>query len=326
MSQSLQQPVSALLDAGALRAPQRPPIVLLVEDQEWTARSLESVLGSGGFAVVRVGSARAALEQVRNVTPDLVVLRSELPDSSGAELCAELCSEHRLGPGTPLVVTTAGPMRREEQLAAFRAGAWEVLPVPVDAEELLLRMNVFVRSKLAADRAREESLVDPGTGLYSVHGLLRRLRELRLEAARQHTSLACVLVAAEPPLLVGDDDPCADALARRMLGLVLAVGRRSDAIGRLGPCEFAVVAPHTDAAGVLSIAQRFVSAAEAGDPADPDLPHLRIRVGCYAVDDLDAGSIDPVDILVRATLALRRAQRDSVDYPISYFKPPPAPS
>ena len=39
-----------------------PPIVLVANDQEWSARSLESVLGPHGFATVRAFTGRQALE------------------------------------------------------------------------------------------------------------------------------------------------------------------------------------------------------------------------------------------------------------------------
>ena len=36
--------------------PSRPPFALIVDDVEWSARAYESVLGSGGFAVLRVAN------------------------------------------------------------------------------------------------------------------------------------------------------------------------------------------------------------------------------------------------------------------------------
>ena len=38
------------------------PIALIVDDQEWSSRSLESVLSINGYRIIRVGSIHAALE------------------------------------------------------------------------------------------------------------------------------------------------------------------------------------------------------------------------------------------------------------------------
>src|SRR4051812_17285291 len=40
----------------------RPPLVLIANDQEWSARSLESILGPNGYAVVRAYTGQQALE------------------------------------------------------------------------------------------------------------------------------------------------------------------------------------------------------------------------------------------------------------------------
>ena len=52
----------------------------------------------------------------------------------------------------------------------------------MDPNELILRMETFVKAKHEADRVREEGLMDPGTGLYNVRGLLRRATELSADA------------------------------------------------------------------------------------------------------------------------------------------------
>ena len=306
----------SLAPAGRAEQPpraRRPPLVLIVDDQEWTARAFESVLGPAGFAVLRAGSARQALEQARAVAPDVVLARADLPDGSGAALCRGLRREARVGPATPLFVTSAAPLKRDERLEALRAGAWDVLALPVDAEELLLKLGAFVGAKFEADRAREESLVDLATGLYSVHGLLRRVRELGLEAIRHPGPLGCAVLAPDEPAADDGAPPRGDAVTGWMVRLVTRAGRRSDVIGRLSQTEFAVLAPHTDPEGVLRLSRRLL--ADAG--REPGAPPL--RVGCYAVENFGDAALEPVELLVRATMALRRAQRDASAPPVCFF-------
>lgn len=306
-------------------APQvpRPPLVLVVDDQEWSARALESVLHPNGFAVLRSPSAQHALELVRSVSPDLVLLGADLPDGAGAALCRVLRDTPGVGQTTPILLTHPGAVRREERMEAVRAGAWDLVSLPLDAEELLLRMGVFVRAKLEADRARAESMVEPATGMYSVHGLLRRVRELGLQAMRSPMAVACAVLAPdEPPRAPGaerEDGGERTGTVARMVELVTRRGRRSDVIGRLSETEFAVVAPNTGTGGVLLLAKRLLACAceDEGEDRSP----LRLRVGCYAVDDLGDAAADPVELLVRATVALRRAQRGSGAPDVCFFAP-----
>ena len=77
------------------------------------------------------------------------------PDIPGIELCQRLRDDPELPPSTPIVMTTAGPASRTQRLDAYRAGVWEFLSQPVDAEALLLKLDAFVRAKREIDRSRE---------------------------------------------------------------------------------------------------------------------------------------------------------------------------
>lgn len=297
----------ALSPPGSPPAPPRPPLVLVADDQEWSARAFESVLAPAGFAVLRCPSARQLPEQLRLVSPDLLLIKSDLGDEGAPPLLTRLVAEGRLAPGTPVFVTSAAPLHRAERLAALTAGAWDVVHLPVDAEELLLRMGTVARAKLQADRAREESLLDPDTGLYSVQGLLRRVRELGHQALRHPAPLACAVLAPEP---AWDGDEAAEpneARVAELARLVSRVARRSDVVGRVSRSEFAVLAPDTGTAEVLLLARRLVAGAAADARGEEP---LAVRVGCCAIDEPAEAGLDPVELLVRATMALRCAQRD----------------
>ena len=42
-----------------------PPLVLIASDQEWSGRSLETIIGPRGYAVVRAHNGQQVLETVR---------------------------------------------------------------------------------------------------------------------------------------------------------------------------------------------------------------------------------------------------------------------
>lgn len=302
--------------------PSPPPLVLVANDQEWSARSLESVLAPDGYAVLRAYDGEEALERALSARPDIIVIDMGLPDPSGLEVCRTLCEDERITASTPIVLINTNHLSRERRLAAYKAGAWDFLQLPLDTEELLLKFGTFMKAKRDADDAREESLLDQITGLYNMRGLLRRANELGAYASRYNTPLACVVFAPEPQAddagdteMGGDDDRVGE-FAR----LFKAAARRGDAVGRLGRDQFAVIAPATDDSGAVKLAQRFIRALEeAGAAREPQPTRaVRMRAGYYASPDFGNAAIDPPDLLVRATMALRNVRPDA-DEPIYFY-------
>jgi diguanylate cyclase (GGDEF)-like protein len=289
----------------------RPPLVLLVNDQEWSARSLESMLEPNGFAVLRAYTGRQALELARSAPPDLVILDAHMPDLNGLEVCRMLREQPGFSPTIPIVITTSGPSERSQRLAALAAGAWEFFSQPLDSEILLLKLSTFMRAKLESERVREESLLDNDTGLYNVRGLALRAREIGAEANRRRTPLACVAFA--PATASGGHIHSDGALGRsptmeRVGRIFSETGRASDAIGRIGQLEFAIIAPATPAEGAVRLAERLRESVEQ-IPVEVDGVQRRItlRVGYCAVPDFADSAVDAEEILLRATMALRRA-------------------
>src|SRR5919201_1634972 len=220
--------------------PAHAPLVLIANAQEWVTRSLESILRPAGYEVLKAYSGRDALEGVRRSGADVVILDTGLPETDVLALCRALRVDPYITPSTPILVTSPAPLARAQVIDALRAGANGVWGQPLDAEELLLRLEGHVRAKRDADGAREGGLLDPRTGLYNARGLERRARELAAQVDRRDASLACIALTSEP-----NGPALADSLARALR----AAARTADTVGRLGPREFVVLAPDTDAAG-----------------------------------------------------------------------------
>src|SRR6266853_1922124 len=171
---------------------------------------------------------------------------------------------------------------------------------------------------LAASRAlRDDPHVGPGTPLLVIstlrpsspqHHAALRAQELTLQAFHHAQPLACVALA--PVTADGLNAQAVDLLA----GVLRATGRRSDAIGRVGPGEFAVIAPGTDRAGAVHLAERLAravtTAARAGR-ADGSARVPGLRAGYDAVSNARYTPIEPKNLLARATTALRAAKGQS---------------
>lgn len=302
------------------------PLVLIANDQEWSARSLESILGPNGYSVLRAYTGQQALERARTSQPDIIILDAQMPDIHGFEVCRTLRSDPRFSATTPIVITTSGPSGRTQRLEAYRCGAWEFLGQPLDGEALLLKLGTFLQSKRQVDILRDEVLLDSGTGLYNMRGLARRAREIGSDALRRREALACVVFAPEREPEMDADAP-ADELLRLsdQVGAVFRqVGRGSDAIGRLGPTEFAVIAPATGADGAVRLVSRLGGAVEATRiPVRGGERSVRVKAGYCAVPDFAESTVDAIELLLRATTALHDLSQGGVEERVRAFKQVP---
>jgi PleD family two-component response regulator len=292
------------------RAATRSPLVLIADGHEWFSRALESVLVPGGYSVVKAYTAPSLLEQLEVAAPDAVILAVDLPGGNGLNLCRMLRADSLVTPSTPIILTQPGPTTRRETLAALRAGAAELWGQRLDAEELLLRLAAQVRAKGDADRAWAEGLVDHATQLYNGRGLARRARELGAEARRRSAPLACVAFAVDG----GDEGDGGDAdtsSPERIARVLRETGRTSDALGRIGPKEFVVIAPETGADAALRLAQRLAGALTGRSPRRiGGVARAEFLAGYDAVADAAMPKFDPATLLAHASAALAAAAQD----------------
>ena len=231
------------------------PLVLLANADKWLTESLESVLTQGGYRVMATAKRQQVMDLARRFLPDGILLDTGLDQraNDNLALCRALRADPSISRATPIILTTAGPALRVQQLEALRAGAWELRGDPLDMEELVLRLGVYVQGKLEVDRIGADGLVDRASGLYNDTGMTRRSAELAAFTARQGMPLACaVFQPVDGVLTSGAADRLALAFRR--------AGRISDAVCRTGPTEFAVFAPATDETGAEGLVQRITDA------------------------------------------------------------------
>lgn len=284
------------------------PTVLLIEDQEWTARSIESILRPSGLAVVKTYTGRQGMQLAGQVQPDLVIADLHLPDMTGVDVIRDMTRTGTLSPSTPVVMISSSHIAQSERILALEVGAWDVLQPPFDSVELTLRIRTWLRAKRDSDMARERGLVDERTGVYNFNGVLRRVDEILAEAGRHERHVSCLVIGPA----ASQQEESSQAPSTEVEGGVLlqvlseAVTRScrlSDAVGRIGGTEFVVVAPATDREGAARLAERILDSARQTDPERSTL-----RAGIYSVKRTPRDPSGSVDVLSRATNALRRAQ------------------
>jgi PleD family two-component response regulator len=271
-------------------------LVLIANDQEWSARSIESVLAPQGYGIVRAFTGQQAIDTARASRPALIILDAQLPDIHGFDVCRTLRADPAVGPSVPVIITTAGPAGRPQRLEAARAGAWDFQGQPLDAELLVARAEAFLASTEEARRRTGDALVDLPTGLLSLAGLTERLRQISAQAVRLRIPLACVVLTPENLRGTGMAE---DAVLIELGNALRRLSRESDVVGRLSADEFIVVAPATDRADAELLATRL------RDALAPELAGrgVALKTSVVALDERETRAAIDEDELLRRVAA-----------------------
>ena len=280
----------------------QPPRILIASHHAEAGLALKELGEKNGYTVVRCFTAVQALERARATRPDVIVLDESLVDADPLETSRALRDDPLVGASTPILLVTTGQAVTTEHQRALRAGVWEFLPHPFNPAEAAARLQTYVLHRLEVARAQGGQAVQDEAGLYTTRGLALRAQELTLQAFHHGAALACVALAP-----VGDGTADGAGAVQLVARVLCASGRRSDAIGRIGPSEFAVVAPGTDGAGAVMLAQRVAKAVRAASGAEPPA----LRAGYDAVGNTRYTPVEPKNLLARATSALRIAKGEA---------------
>ncbi len=113
--------------------------ILVVEDEQDMLEVIAYNLERAGHTVLRAGHGRAALEQLDQQIPNLIVSDIMMPQMDGLELCAEVRSRPETALTPFLFVTAKGGA--EDKYAGLRAGADDYIVKPFELDDLIARVN-----------------------------------------------------------------------------------------------------------------------------------------------------------------------------------------
>ncbi len=112
--------------------------ILVVDDNLVKLKLACVVLEAEGYAVERATSAEEALQVMRRVPPDLILMDVALPGRNGLELTRELKSDPATRP-IRIIALTAFAMRGDEQ-RILEAGCDGYIAKPIDTRRLVVEV------------------------------------------------------------------------------------------------------------------------------------------------------------------------------------------
>jgi len=115
--------------------------VLVVDDNQYMRKMIRNLLVNCGIKdIYEANDGIAALDAIRSIAPDVVILDWEMPLLSGAELVRIVRSPGVFPvPDVPIIMLT-GHVERWRIVEATRLGVHEFLKKPVSGKSLLDRM------------------------------------------------------------------------------------------------------------------------------------------------------------------------------------------
>ena len=164
-------------------------MVLLAEDDEKQAELVRRYLERESHQVVVAHDGQRALDAVRRLRPDLLVLDVMLPEVDGLEVCRIIRQESDL----PILMLTART-EEDDMLLGLDLGADDYMTKPFSPRELVVRVRALLRRvRLGGDQEADRLRVGAITVDTRTHELYRD--DVRLEVTAAEFRLIAALAA-----------------------------------------------------------------------------------------------------------------------------------
>jgi DNA-binding response OmpR family regulator len=136
--------------------------ILVIEDDDIVARTIERSLRGEEFRVDLASSGVEGLKAARRNRPDLIILDVIMPGMDGYAVCREIRADPVLT-AIPVLFLTA-KIKDEDKITGFNVGADDYLCKPFNIDELILRVRAILRRthRQAAAPSQPESVMKVG--------------------------------------------------------------------------------------------------------------------------------------------------------------------
>ncbi len=217
---------------------QRPPRVLLLDDQASVITLFSAILKSHGIEVVGITDVYRLLDELETFVPDLFMLDFNMPEASGIEVATII---RQLGKYdyTPIIFLSADDSE-EAKLDILKVGSEDLILKNTQPEIMVNQvMSRIIRTRSVRELAASDSL----TGVLN-HG---QIMESAVNAFRQARRIKsnCLICMIDLDKFKSINDTYGHGVGDKVLialgQLLLHSVRQTDFVGRYGGEEFIIV-------------------------------------------------------------------------------------
>ena len=119
-------------------------LILVVDDITHNLKVMSELLDTKGYETTFANNGLQALEQIPLAKPDLILLDLMMPEMDGIEVCERLKADPDFAK-IPIIFLTASN-ERNNLVKAFQVGAVDYITKPFQAEEVLARIEVQLKT------------------------------------------------------------------------------------------------------------------------------------------------------------------------------------
>jgi two-component system, cell cycle response regulator len=279
----------------------------IADDDALSLSMLRHTLLSWGYQVSTAADGLDAWNRLSRIDePTLVILDWMMPGLTGLELCARLRGVPRVHPMYIILLTARGDT--EDVVQGLDAGADDYIQKPYHAAELRARVDLAARTIALQSRLIAIAYEDALTGLYNRLRLNQIGADEVARSRRYQRPLTVLLMDVDHFKGINDQwghaagDQVLIQLSARLKSLI----RHNDAACRIGGDELLILAPETDLATGVAIAERVLTTTRELPPmVDGQALPMTLSVG---VAELAAGDGGLDDLIARADRALYEAK------------------
>jgi two-component system cell cycle response regulator len=215
---------------------------------------------------------------------DLIIINSESTNVDALEIISQIRSEI-YSCQVPILLLSDQSVDRSRLATAFELGVSDMLPLPIDGNELVARCRNLLKKKLYQDKLHDHIdrtiqmvAIDPLTGLYNRRYLDKHLQTLNSTAAAIQISLLMVDIDHFKSINDRFGHMFGDLIILMISNVLLSHTRSFDTVSRYGGEEFAILLPGTSIIEAGQIADRLLN--EVRSLSDrPEIPeHLKVTV------------------------------------------------
>lgn len=223
--------------------PPEPFRVLVMEDSKAQSFSIEKMLNVAGIVTRAVMDPLEIMKAMDEFQPEIILMDMYMPDCTGVELARVIRQQEKYVSIPIVFLSSEGD--KNVQLKAMSEGGDDFLTKPIAPDHL----RSTIRAKAERTRALVNLMIrDSLTGLLNHTSILNALETEATKAEKNNRSLCFAMVDIDHFKNINDTfgHPVGDKVIRSLSLFLKQRLRKSDAIGRYGGEEFAVVMPNTD--------------------------------------------------------------------------------
>jgi diguanylate cyclase (GGDEF)-like protein len=318
-------------------------IILIVDDNPTSLGVLFDALTDAGFKVLVAQDGESAIQKVRYVPPDVILLDVIMPGIDGFETCRRLKGDEQTR-DIPVIFMTA-LSQTAVVVRGFQLGAVDYIIKPTQQEIVLARItthltiqklryslqvqNAQLQQEIQQRQRAESALQEANQELQrlaTLDGLTQVANRRRFDeclslawriSVREQVPLSLMLCDVDFFKHYNDTrghqagDECLQQIAQTMRRVVK---RPADLVARYGGEEFAVILPNTSGEGACQVAEAIRSAVRRlaiAHPKSPISACVTLSVGVSSTIPDQGGS--PESLIATADRALYQAKESGRD-------------